>query len=754
MNHLPQNLLVVLFLFYGSMGNSYYLFHNDTFSNGSRSDRPAISRIHQNDTSIICVDTTNRLLLHEDTLAVSASSIAETAQGDILIPGFCYPDAAFVYNSPYLIKCTPEGSLIWSRRYDNAGSFPSSWWTATRILELHNGDLLMTGQIGVPGTDDRRELAVWRLDKNGSVLWGTSFESLIWTDPITGATEVRGICEDPSGNLYISGGIKIFEASKYAFLLKLDAKGNILWDNNYASDASIAFGAVLQQDKILLIGSMGSLLESSSAQTVLWCLMFNTADGKERGRQAWSPDFGPLSGLASFNFANGSVNMLDNGQISVQGTARADFLAMFSSGINPIQHSIIANFSPDFAFNTGIMVCSRHPSNYYNTLATQAPDGTISYTRFIETNMLYQEDIVYGRIQGNKVVKEKSYHESVRSSSSVSNFLYRTGKGELAVQTYWDSIAGRGGLEMVRLRDGDSSSLCNGGDTSASFVQSYVMKPAHVSFDSVILNAFRPTHHNSVSSRPGNLFSSTACAINTPGFRSLPNLMLDKDSMLCAGSTRELNAGPDYSSYSWSNGSTGSSITVSDTGRYWVSVKAADGCRSSDTTRITTKVKGPSGFLSPDSILCTQEQLKIQASDTFQTYLWSNQSTGNSITVSQPGNYWLQVTDNNQCSGTDSIHVIQKQCLEDLEVPNAFTPNGDGRNDILRPVLPGNIVWFRFAVYNRWGQKVYETETLHQGWDGRLNGVQQASGAFAWYCEYQLDGQPEKIKKGTVLLLR
>jgi gliding motility-associated-like protein len=87
-------------------------------------------------------------------------------------------------------------------------------------------------------------------------------------------------------------------------------------------------------------------------------------------------------------------------------------------------------------------------------------------------------------------------------------------------------------------------------------------------------------------------------------------------------------------------------------------------------------------------------------------------------------------------------------------VPTAFTPNGDGLNDLFKPILSGNITRFNFSIYNRWGEKVFETQSPGQGWTGKLNGVPVANGVFIWYCQYQLAGQAAKIKKGTVMLIR
>jgi gliding motility-associated-like protein len=65
-------------------------------------------------------------------------------------------------------------------------------------------------------------------------------------------------------------------------------------------------------------------------------------------------------------------------------------------------------------------------------------------------------------------------------------------------------------------------------------------------------------------------------------------------------------------------------------------------------------------------------------------------------------------------------------------VPTGFTPNGDGRNDVIRPIAAGMRYIEYFNVYNRWGQLVFSTRTNGHGWDGRINGVMQFTGTFVW----------------------
>jgi gliding motility-associated-like protein len=87
-------------------------------------------------------------------------------------------------------------------------------------------------------------------------------------------------------------------------------------------------------------------------------------------------------------------------------------------------------------------------------------------------------------------------------------------------------------------------------------------------------------------------------------------------------------------------------------------------------------------------------------------------------------------------------------------MPTAFTPNSDGYNDIFRPKFAGRATKYSFIVYNRWGQKVFESRDPALGWDGTINGTQQPSGVYVWQCQYQLYKRDPVAVKGTVVLLR
>ena len=86
-------------------------------------------------------------------------------------------------------------------------------------------------------------------------------------------------------------------------------------------------------------------------------------------------------------------------------------------------------------------------------------------------------------------------------------------------------------------------------------------------------------------------------------------------------------------------------------------------------------------------------------------------------------------------------------------MPTAFAPNGNGSNDVLRPVLLNIVTIKYFRVYNRWGQLVYETKTINEGWNGNYQGKPQPMETYTWVFEgTDIQGTPVKISGKSVLL--
>ena len=234
----------------------------------------------------------------------------------------------------------------------------------------------------------------------------------------------------------------------------------------------------------------------------------------------------------------------------------------------------------------------------------------------------------------------------------------------------------------------------------------------------------------------------------------LPVVKLDPDNRLCEGSTRILNAGSGYLNYLWQN-----EIGFLDSGcqhnrNLLGAGKDNHGCLNRDTVIIDQIIPNPTGFLMTDTLICDGYPSKIKTDGLFSSYNWSTGEKENFITVKKAGDYSLTVTDQYGCSATATIGVQTKQCLFGIYFPNAFSPNYDGINDLFRPSVFGNLIKYQLLIFNRWGQKVFESNDYTRGWNGAMAEMEQVTGAYAWICHYQFSGEPEKNESGTLILLR
>jgi len=162
--------------------------------------------------------------------------------------------------------------------------------------------------------------------------------------------------------------------------------------------------------------------------------------------------------------------------------------------------------------------------------------------------------------------------------------------------------------------------------------------------------------------------------------------------------------------------------------------------------------------LGPDSVLCLNGPAitvtdNRNMADPAVRWLWSTGATTPSINIIHPGKYSLTAT-KNDCATTESIEV-NKDCYTDI--PNAFTPNGDGVNDYFYPrqLLTKGVTGFSMMIFDRWGQKVFETTTTDgRGWDGKFNGKDQPVGVYIYQIKAVLKNGRAEDYSGNVTLMR
>lgn len=232
-----------------------------------------------------------------------------------------------------------------------------------------------------------------------------------------------------------------------------------------------------------------------------------------------------------------------------------------------------------------------------------------------------------------------------------------------------------------------------------------------------------------------------------------PKPRLNKNNILCYGQSDSLDAG-NYSSYKWSNQATSRSIRVSYPGKYWVEVMDNNGCKGKDSVFITSVVNPPSEFLPPDTTICLLQPTIIKPISSFEKYLWSDGSSGSWISVDKKGHYTLEVRDKDGCIGKDSINIKEKQCSNKIYFPNAFSPDGDGKNDQFKPIVQGQLSHYELSVFNRWGQLVFKSNSPALGWNGFVGGTLQPTGGYVWTCRYSFISENSQVIQGTLLLIR
>ncbi len=163
--------------------------------------------------------------------------------------------------------------------------------------------------------------------------------------------------------------------------------------------------------------------------------------------------------------------------------------------------------------------------------------------------------------------------------------------------------------------------------------------------------------------------------------------------------------------------------------------------------------------LGPDSVICLGSAAvllrnhRVTNADHLH-HEWNTGDTSETLTVFHPGYYSLRISNSHGCVGSEGVRVY-KDCH--MDVPNVFTPNGDGVNDYFFPrqLLTSSVRSFRMHIFNRWGQVVFETDHAEgQGWDGKFNDRPQPSGVYIYLLEVIFDNGRQEQYRGNVSLLR
>jgi gliding motility-associated-like protein len=232
-------------------------------------------------------------------------------------------------------------------------------------------------------------------------------------------------------------------------------------------------------------------------------------------------------------------------------------------------------------------------------------------------------------------------------------------------------------------------------------------------------------------------------------YSSTSIISFPSDTILCGGQLLTLDVTVAGANYLWHDSSTASILQVQQSGTYWVEVSPNNCIR--DTVNVT--INDTEVDLGNDTTMCNKDELLLNTHNESASSLWQDNSTSSQYLVREAGTYWIVVTAG-QCQSSDTIVIDYSDCISGLQMPNTFTPNNDGSNDYFSPMEYSYIPSAHLVIYNRWGQKVYETNNLQRGWNGQTGSLDCPDGTYFWTVDYSTRTERENQKSGFVTLIR
>ncbi len=258
--------------------------------------------------------------------------------------------------------------------------------------------------------------------------------------------------------------------------------------------------------------------------------------------------------------------------------------------------------------------------------------------------------------------------------------------------------------------------------------------------------------------------ASASYSINSP----LPFVLsVDAQDISCFGlndgiMTVTANGGNSPYNFNWSTGATTATVQNLVAGTYGVTVSDANNCTADSTVVITEPAPITVQVVAGDTVNLGDElqiQTQVQPAGSIYTYLWSPAAFLSCSDCANPvfsaintTQYQVLVTNENGCfvQTEITIHVLSDKTVF---IPNVFTPTGDGNNDTWS-IFANTSSYFNVKVFNRWGEKVYDSYNSTQGWDGKYQGKDAYPGIYVYTVNLTfLDGENRRYT-GTVTLLK
>lgn len=570
-------------------------------------------------------------------------------------------------------------------------TIPNSVINLSDFIQSSNGDYLLLTRM--PFASVAVSL-ITRIDPQGIVLWSKSYQdSNYFHFPYT-------LSEDQQGNIYLFANVEhLINNNSYNLITKADVNGNIIWSKFY-DQGGIWGGAITTTDNGLLFRTGPHYIKIDSAGAVQWQSLINGIGYNY---------YAPLE-VSDGYLITGSVNSNPN----------FAFAKIDKSG------NLFWNYRKTFNLPGNVPVfCKRNNGNFIGTFfkgaTPNSPTNIIEFDK--DANIINQTSIgvTSGILAGKTICYTIDNYPLL--TGIVGNEIF-TAKLDMNFKSYCDAPI----PAITIVNEAISQSFVN------TNVINYPFAVVNIPF---VVDTF-------------SVVTNTICY--APKYLNLGNdtTYCDATSIILQNQNTDI-----FENYLWSTGETTATISVNKTGKYWLHATYNCGENTVDDTIEITIVTGMINELGPDLFICKDSIVTLNASVcTGCIYNWSNGSTLSKIEINKAGTYWLTINHGNGCITTDTVNIFNGKCDCNVYLPNAFTPDNDGINDVFKPVYDCDFNSYDLKIFNRWGALIFETTSALEFWDGTFNSSKVQEGIYLYTLSYQpnLNGKNHDFitKTGTV----
>lgn len=626
------------------------------------------------------------------------------------------PAAIGAETDVFLAKHNPDGDLLWVKR---DGGDQADWGRSMVVDNRSNvyivGDftdtaLFGSNQILAIGSITNRNLFITKYDSSGNNLWAFSAGNS------ADHSRAYGIDVDDKDRPYLAGHVSGqanlnganfgINGNNQPFVGALNKNGTVRWMRNFAA----TYGGEINDLKYLngfiyLVGSFkgnmninGTLhVGNSPSWRDVFCVKMDTL-----GNFIWSK-----SAVGGYNDQGYSIDVDQYGSVYILGTFANDLIFSGSTTINSLGTAgtaatanaqidgFVAKYNSSGVFQWvrqvgaphGValsrMTIDRNCNKIYFTGSFRPPTYLVGYDTLVPFDSTFNSLLISLDYDGNykwfKTYGGPGYsHTDGIALDPFGNIIQG---GHFDQTVYFDTITAVAttGMDGFTIKmepplqpelSVNDSVFCMNDTIAFSFCQ-----PGNITVDHVLLNnvltaflvngntVFVPviqagTYDLKVTL--SNYLNTDTFFVNQISVYNSQLAQLGADTTLCENTQLVLNPGL-FDSYLWNDGSVGQTLSADSAGIYYVSVVDPNQCSSSDSIQIsffTTQQVN----LGNDTLICNGSTILLDAG-VYQNYLWNDNSTGSTLSVSSSGFYYVEVTDSNTCNSTDSIQITVDSCL-------------------------------------------------------------------------------------------